>query len=163
MIFTSSYNKCFSKNSVSISSDKGESVNYNGECLSLLAPKLSFWQQWHDNIGKIPEEENNRLYIQNYYETVLKQLNPNEIFKKLNNKIVLSYENSIDRHIVAAWLEIELDTTVPEVVTDKFGNITISKRPDWIKEDLTSIIQNEKEQGHVKQFIKRFITKIEGI
>lgn len=165
MIFTSSYKKCYSKNSVSISGDKGKKVDYKGESFTALAPKLSFWQQWHDNIGKFPEEENNYFYIKSYYDLVLKKLDANEVFKKLNNKILLCYENNMEfchRHIVAAWLELELDTTVPEIVTDKFGNMTIVNRPDWIKEMLENVIEKEKEPNHVKQFIKKFISKFEG-
>ena len=160
MIFTSSYKKCYSKNSISISRDKGKQVGYKGD--SYLPLALSFWQQWHDNIGKIPEEENNRFYIKNYYDLVLKKLNANEVFDKLNGKILLCYENNMEfchRHIVAAWLELELNTTVPEVVTDKFGNITIVTRPEWIKEELQNII--EKESNNIKNFIKRFVLKLE--
>lgn len=164
MIFTSSYKKCYSKNSISISGDKGKQVGYKGDSYLPLAPKLSFWQQWHDNIGKIPEEENNRFYIKNYYDLVLKTLDANEVFDKLNGKILLCYENNMEfchRHIVAAWLELELDTTVPEVVTDKFGNITIVTRPEWIKEELQNIIEKEKESNNIKNFIKRFVLKLE--
>ena len=96
---------------------------------------------------------------------VLKNLDANEVFKKLNNKILLCYENNMEfchRHIVAAWLELELDTTVPEIVTDKFGNMTIVNRPDWIKEMLENVIEKEKEPNHVKQFIKKIISKFEG-
>ena len=46
---------------ISISGDKGKSVNYNGNCFPALAPKLSFWTIWHENIGKINEQDNNRV------------------------------------------------------------------------------------------------------
>ena len=59
MIYTSSYDeqKRTIYKTYSISGDRGQKVNYKGEYYSKLAPKKSFWQVWHDNIGKISEEE----------------------------------------------------------------------------------------------------------
>lgn len=54
-----------------ISGNKGKDVNYIGKCYPKLAPKKSFWKIWHDNIGKISEEENNKYYIEQFYKEVL--------------------------------------------------------------------------------------------
>lgn len=156
MLYTSSYKKCLNCNKISISGDRGKSVDYQGECFSALAPKLSFWKIWHENIGKIPEEENNCYYIKKYYELVLRDLDPNEILNLLNNKILLCYEDNMEfchRHIVAYWLELELRISVPEVEVDEYGNITIFDRPIWIKEILKKVIE-ETKKNQIKIFVK---------
>ena len=68
MIRTSSY-RSFKSNlfkTVSISGDRGKGERYVGKCYPELAPKLSFWNIWHENIGRVKEEDNNRFYIQEY-------------------------------------------------------------------------------------------------
>lgn len=94
MISTSSYSDWQSDmyRTYSISGDRGKKANYKGRCYSKLAPKLSFWKVWHDNIGKIPLEENNRYYIEEYWNQVLSKLNPEEIFSELDGSILLCYE-----------------------------------------------------------------------
>lgn len=57
MIYTGSYNNCLKGKKVSISGDRGKNVEYQGLCFPPLAPKLSFWKVWHNNIGKISEQE----------------------------------------------------------------------------------------------------------
>ena len=44
-------------NKISISGDRGRSVDFIGKSLIQLAPKKEFWRIWKDNIGKIPEED----------------------------------------------------------------------------------------------------------
>ena len=55
MICTSSHNDWQSDKyrTNSISGNRGKDANYQGKCYPELAPKLSFWKVWHDNIGKI--------------------------------------------------------------------------------------------------------------
>ena len=62
MIKTGNYKNfesCLFK-TVSISGDRGKGANYKGDCYPSLAPKLSFWKKWHDNIGNVSEEKNNK-------------------------------------------------------------------------------------------------------
>ena len=140
MISTSSYNDWKSDKYItySISGNRGKDANYQGKCYSKLAPKLSFWKQWHDNIGKVSDEENNRYYVQEYWNQVLQKLNPEEVYEKLDNSILLCYESNTDfchRHIVAAWFEILLDVKVPEQKAngDKVEEV---ERPAYIKQYL---------------------------
>ncbi len=158
MIYTGSYNNCLKGKKVSISGDRGKNVEYQGLCFPPLAPKLSFWKVWHNNIGKISEEENNYFYIKNYYNLVLKQLDSQEIYNLFNDgTIFLCYEDNnkfCHRHIVAYWLEKELEIKVPEIKVDEFGNITILERPKWIKEMLDEVIKEQE---------KKFVKKIEGV
>ncbi len=119
MISTSSYNNWKLDNYItySISGDRGKDANYHGRCYPKLAPKLSFWKTWHNNIGKISVEENNRYYVQEYWNQVLSKLDPEQVYNELDGSILLCYELNTEfchRHIVAAWFEILLGINVPE-------------------------------------------------
>lgn len=148
MIYTSSYKTCnFSKyETYSISGDRGKSVNYNGKCYSALAPKLLFWKIWHDNIGKISEEENNKYYVEEYWKQVLSKLNPEEVYRILDNSILLCYETNTEfchRHIVAAWFEIMLGIKIPEIKSINYEIEEIS-RPEYIRNYLEDTIEKNK-------------------
>ena len=145
MIRTSSHNNCKTDKYrlVSISRNKGKDANYEGECFPNLASGRDFWYVWHNNIGIIPELENNRYYIEKYYETVLSKLDPEETYEKLEDAILLCYEDSNEfchRHIVAAWFELHLGVKVPDVkVNDKI--LEEQEVPSYIKEMLREIIK----------------------
>lgn len=145
MISTSSYNDWKSDKYItySISGDRGKGVNYQGRCYPELAPKFSFWKQWHDNIGKVSEEENNRYYVQEYWNQVLQKLNPKEVYQKLDNSILLCYESNdkfCHRHIVAAWFEILLGVKVPEQKA-KEDEVEEVERPAYIKQYLEDVMR----------------------
>jgi uncharacterized protein (DUF488 family) len=143
MIYTGSYDNCKFGRLVSISGDGGRQVGFDGEVYKKLAPKLSFWKIWHDNIGKISNEENNKFYINNYYEQCLKGLNVEQVLRELENAIMLCYEPSYQfchRHIPAAWIELETGLIVPEIAVDDSGNIVEQQRPLWIKEECKKLI-----------------------
>ena len=57
-IFTGNYEECKIGNLISISGDRGKSIGFTGKSIPQLAPKRKFWEIWHNNIGKIPEEQN---------------------------------------------------------------------------------------------------------
>lgn len=140
MICTSSHNDCESNKYITyaISGNRGKDANYQGRCYLKLAPKLSFWEIWHNNIGKISKEENDRYYINEYWERVLSKLDPEEVYKDLDNSILLCYEPNIEfchRHIVAAWFEILLDIKIPEVKVKDY-QIEETQRPEYIKQYL---------------------------
>lgn len=105
---------------------------------------MSFWKEWHDNIGKISEKENNEFYMLQYYHYVLTHLNSSDILNELlNDTILLCYENSesfCHRHIVSTWLETELGIVVPEVKVDEFGDIQILERPKEIETFMKKLI-----------------------
>ena len=64
MIYTSNYDnidrKEYHEKVISISGDRGRQKEFVGYCYPALAPKKDFWKIWHENIGKIPEEENTK-------------------------------------------------------------------------------------------------------
>lgn len=88
------------KNLVSIAGKSPEW--YSGNKYGKLAPKYEWWRQWHD--GNLTNDE----YTTLYRETVLDQLNPQEVADELgDNAILLCWEapgKFCHRHIVAEWL-----------------------------------------------------------
>ena len=153
MIYTSSY-KNFNTTlykGISISGDRGKRANFKKDSYSLLAPKKSFWKVWHNNIGKLSEEENTKYYIEEYYKHVLSKLNPDKLFEDLNNSFLLCYEDNDEfchRHIVAAFLELFLNIEIKEVKVNGL-NVEEVTRPCYIKQYLEDII---KENINMKGF-----------
>ena len=144
MIYTSSYKE--TENSdfdvISISKDKGADAGYVGDVYLDLAPKKDFFKQWKNNRGVIPEMENNQYYMDEFYDKVLSVLDCNKVYKDLDGKILLCYEDSKDfchRHIVSAWFELTLGV---KIVDDK---LVFVDRPSYIKEYLDSIMNNNKK------------------
>lgn len=136
MLYTGNYTNCKGNMCVSISGDRGKKANFSGLAYPTLAPRLNFWQIWYDNIGKIPEEENTRYYIHEYYEQVLKKLDPYKVFDELDNSILLCYENEKEfchRHLVAFWLEENLNIKVNEVKVTKTCGLINLDRPEYLR------------------------------
>lgn len=153
MISTSSYKgwKSDLYKVVSISGDRGMGAKYKGKCYPKLAPKYEFWRTWHDNIGVVPEKENNLYYIEQYYEKVLAHLDPEDVYEELEDATLLCYEEPGEfchRHIVAAWFELFLDRRVPEQEAEGIL-IKEAKRPEYIKVELEKII---KEKVNMRGF-----------
>lgn len=148
MIRTSNYNDCQSDKYItySISDNCVKEANYQGRCYSELAPKLSFLKTWHDNIGKVSEEENSRYYVQEYWNQVLSKLGPEQVYRELDNSILLCYEANTEfchRHIVAAWFEILLGINVPEIKANDYA-IEEVERPTYIKQYLEDAMRHNR-------------------
>ena len=149
MISTSSHNDWQSDKYITyaISGNRGKDANYEGRCYPKLAPKLLFWKTWHNNIGKISEEENNRYYVQEYWNQVLRKLDPQQVYEELDNSTLLCYETNTEfchRHIVAAWFEILLDVNVPEQKAKDY-EIEEVERPTYIKEYLEDAMRHNRD------------------
>jgi len=84
MISTSSYRdfKSDKYGVYSISGDHGVDAGYEGKCYPTLAPKIGFWKEWKNNIGKVSFEENTKFYIQEYWNQVLSKLDPEKVFRE---------------------------------------------------------------------------------
>ena len=135
--------------SCSISGDRGKDANYSGKCYPALAPKKGFWKIWHNNIGKIPEKENNEYYIKEFYNQVLEPLDPEKVVSDLGAYALLCYEDSEEfchRHIVAAWLDILLGYKVEEIKHGEKG-IEFVSRPPYIKETLEKVMREKDMHG----------------
>ena len=156
MIYTSRYKNInkytFKDQVVSISGDRGKRAEYDGKCYPALAPKKSFWQVWFDNRGKISKEDNTKFYIEKYYEEVLSKMDVNKVYKELDEKILLCYEDPQDfchRQIVAAWFELYTGIKVPEVKQEDYYKLVEVPRDDFVKDYLEKVI---KERVDMKGF-----------
>ncbi len=65
------------------------------------------------------------------------------MYSKLDYSTLLGYEESIDRHIVAAWFEILLDKVVPEKKAHDY-DIEIMDRPAYVKEYLEEAMRKNR-------------------
>ena len=145
-IYTGSYDKCKSGNLISISFDNGKDAGFNGKAMTELAPFRDFFHIWRDNIGKIPEEENTRFYIEQYYNKVLSKVDIMSLLEKEENPILLCYEDSGEfchRHVLAEYINIKYGIFVPEIEINKESEITIKERPKNIRKILEQVLKNE--------------------
>lgn len=148
-IFTGNYEECKAGNLISISGDRGRKVGYTGRALPKLAPKKGFWMTFFNNIGKIPEEENIRYYIEEYYNQVLSKVDIIELLKEEKDPILLCYEKGQDfchRHILAEYIEMKYGIEVRDIRIDENLNIEENKRPEYIRDLLEDVIQKEEER-----------------
>ncbi|MBR2744985.1 MAG: DUF488 family protein [Clostridia bacterium] len=148
-IFTGNYEECKVGNLISISGDRGKSVGFKGKAIPELAPKRAFWNIWHDNIGKIPEEENNRYYIEQYYKHVLSKVDIEELLKDEKDPILLCFEKGQDfchRHVLAEYIEMTYGIKVRDIKIDENLNIEENKRPEYIKRILKDVISRKIER-----------------
>lgn len=150
-IFTGNYEECKVGNLISISGDRGKKVGFVGKSLPKFAPKRAFWDIWYSNIGKIPEKENIRYYIQEYYKQVLSKVDDD--IKKLleyeKDPILLCYEKGQDfchRHVLAEYIELTYGLKVHDIKIDDKLNIEENPRPEYIRDMLKDVIQKELER-----------------
>lgn len=160
MIWTSSHDNwsLYNSNTYAISGNRGKDKGYTGKCYSKLAPKKEFWEVWHNNIGKLSDEENLIYYVENYYEQVLAGLDPQEVYAELDDSVLLCYEQPdvfCHRMIVAAWFELFLDKEVPEVKYEDGKAIKVERSEiahhvkDLLKETIKKRI-NMRGYGNIR-------------
>ncbi len=148
-IFTGNYEECKIGNLISISGDRGRKVGFDGKAIPKLAPKRGFWKIWHNNIGKISEEENTRYYIEEYYKQVLSKVNIEELLKNEKDPILLCYEKGKDfchRHVLAEFIELTYGIKVRDIKIDEKLNIEENDKPDYIKNILLDVMSQELER-----------------
>lgn len=137
---TSSYRGTEWGNRVSISGDHGASDNFRGSAYPLLAPKRATYDTYHEKIEALKllradgldlktylrwRAEIEDEYIKSYYETRLKNLDIEGLFKDLERKfgskiILLCYESMLDfchRRLVADYITLETGLVIPEIQT----------------------------------------------
>ena len=147
-IFTGNYEECKVGNLISISGDRGKQVGFRGKAIPQLAPKRSFWNIWHSNIGKIPEIENTRYYIEQYYIQVLSQIDIEDLLKDENDPILLCYEKGQEfchRHVLAEYIELIYGTRVRDIKIDEQLNVEENIRPRFIRKILEEVVKREEE------------------
>ena len=144
--FTGNYDECKVGNLISISGDRGKKVGFIGKVMPKLAPKKAFWEVWHNNIGKIPEMENTKYYIREYYKQVLSKVDFEELLKDEIDPIFLCYEKDdqfCHRHVLAEYLELKYGIKVIDVKIDEKLNVVQNKRPEYIRKMLKDIMEKE--------------------
>ena len=151
-INTANYKNCQTENGISISGDRGLKVGFRGRCLPQLAPKKEFYKIWHDNIGKISEEENIIFYMTEYYKQVLSKLDPQEVYDMIpDGSILLCYEEPDEfchRHIFAFWIELFLGIHTAEVRENpQRETLTKLNRPEYLKPMLEKIIKENYDMN----------------
>lgn len=148
-IFTGNYEECKAGNLISISGDRGRKVGFEGKAIPKLAPKKVFWTVFDNNIGKIPEEENVRFYIKEYYKQVLSKADVPELLKNEKDPILLCYEKEgkfCHRHVLAEYIELTYGVQVRDIRIDENLNVEECKRPSYIKEMLLEVMEQEKSK-----------------
>ena len=119
----------------SISGEHSKNEVYQGRSVPELFPKESFEKQWQKNLKNVSKEENERFYVQEYWEQVLSKLDPESMYRELDYSILLCNEQNSEfchRHIVAAWFEILLGVKVPEMIASGVHTSQVP-RPEYIK------------------------------
>ncbi len=139
MIGTSSYKNWKSSEFItySISRDRGQKAGYNRRVFLPLAL-----------FSEGVKEENE--YIKDYYENVLRKLDPYEVYESLDGSVLLSYEAEgklSHRHIVASWLELFLGVEIPELSANGKDIKLEGENHEKIKAQLKAIIK-DKENLH---------------
>ena len=119
---------------VAISGDAGKLVGFEGMALRELSP-YPFFRRWKEienkiddmyDIGEISmkeyrdyKQENQNAYIRQFYQSVLKKLDPREVYSKLGeNAVLVCFEKPTEfchRFLVAGWLEYNLNIEVNEL------------------------------------------------
>lgn len=147
---------------IAISGDEGKLVGFVGHTEKRLSP-YTFFRKWKNNesqleealkIGIINKDEFNELktenqwdYIQNFYNKVLKPLNPQEIFQSLGeNAVLLCFEKPTDfchRHLVAGWLEMSLGVQIDELGFENDAKVKENK--ENLKQQLAMVMEEEIE------------------
>ena len=148
MILTSNYESWKAKplfiRPVSISEDKGESASYKGETRRDLAWQKDFNEPSSDKVSFVFDDQSAiREYVKFYYNDVLIRYDAEELFKSLDNHVILDYEPSDKfsaRHIIAAYFELLLGEDVYEA-TSEGTSICFVSRPKDIKPCLESVIR----------------------
>lgn len=145
-VFTGNYIDCKIGNLISISGDRGKSIGFKGKAIPKLAPKRVFWDVWHDCIGKIPEKENNKYYIREYYRQVLSKVDFEELLKDEKDSILLCYERKQEfchRHVVAEYINIKYGTEVKDVEIDENLNVIENPKPAYIRRLLEEVLKED--------------------
>ena len=118
---------------IAISGDCGKLVGFEGVALRELSP-YPFFKKWKTIEDKIDDmydageismkeyrdykQENQNAYIRQFYQSVLKKLDPREVYSKLGeNAVLVCFEKPTEfchRFLVAGWLEYNLNMEVNE-------------------------------------------------
>ena len=115
------------------------------ERFPVLEPKYTFWRIWQQNDGNLSKEENDKRYVEHYYQEVLSKLDPEEVYRELDLfGTVLLCDDEITRHIVAEWFEMLLGVEVPEHMAVEYIVSDGEKRPEYIRKYLDAAMRKDR-------------------
>lgn len=98
-----------------------------------LEPKYMFWKKWKQNIENLSKEENDKHYVEQYYEQVLSKLDPEKVYNEIGveekfDGSILICDDEITRHVVAAWFHLLLGIEVSDCgVIQNIGRFVFDK------------------------------------
>lgn len=87
-----------------------------------LAPTPALLSDYKAIYTKTPKEAV-EMYTLRYRKETLDALNPEKVFRELEDKVILCYERSSDfchRRLVADWIEQSLGVEVPEITLEQY-------------------------------------------
>lgn len=92
-------------------------------------------------------QENQDYYVKNFYNEVLKPLNPQEVYQTLGDDVVLlCYEKPTQfchRFLVASWLELSLGVTIDEWGFE--NDLDVKENKEKLKQELIKYIENNRD------------------
>ena len=146
---------------VAISRDEGKLVGFDGRAMKKLSP-FTFFKKWKEteealnldfkhkimseNLYLKLKSENQRSYIEKFYDNVLSKLAPQEIYDELGeNAVLLCFEKPTEfchRFLVAGWLEMNLGIEIAEYGFENDEKVKKNKEnlKFLLKEDRKSVV-----------------------
>lgn len=161
-VLTGNYENCKKGNTLSISYDGGEGVDYKGDKLKVLSPTIELLYEYKNHIQQLSEEENMRRYMQAYYSETLRGLDPGEVLDSLPEHPILicrgDHPESYARHLAAFWFEIFLGIRTSEIkVNNKRETLTSMPRPTYLKEEFEKIIRENYPMGNYESIMAAYL------
>ena len=146
---------------VAISGDEGKIVGFEGRAMRSLSPYTFFrkWKEKENNIennfknGEISplmyqnlKTINQQEYIQNFYDKVLKKLDPRKVYNELGeNAVLLCFEKPTEfchRFLVAGWLELTLGVQIDEYGYENDKQVQQNK--ENLKAQLAAVMEKDR-------------------
>lgn len=149
---------------IAISGDEGKLVGFEGRGERKLSPYTFFksWKARENEIEKMKDqisqeeycklkEENQNDYIEKFYNKVLKQLSPSEIYSSVGeNAVLLCFEKPTEfchRFLVASWLELNLGVEIDEYGFENV--IAVKENKARLKEKLKNVIEESQTKENL--------------
>lgn len=151
---------------VAISGDEGKLVGFHGRAMRKLSP-YTFFKKWKEiemeiesdfkdnkiseTIYKQRKFENQKKYIEKFYNQVLSKLDPIEVYNELGqNAVLLCFEKPTDfchRFLVAGWLEMNLSIEINEYGFE--NDINVKKNKENLKLLLKEVMEESYERSEL--------------